>query len=62
MYIQHQLLFLKRLCDNREKEQKLRVVFINNIEPKSYTGEQPLKYAGNEIKTSKVIQINFLSK
>ena len=45
---------MQKLCDSREKEKILRVVFINNKEAKGYIGEKPLEYAGNEIKTSKV--------
>ena len=44
----------KKIKDSRENDREFRVVFINNEIPSGYIGETPLKYSGNEIKTSKV--------
>jgi hypothetical protein len=42
------------LKDTREREQEYRVVFVNNEKPNDYIGPMPLKYAKNQIVTSKV--------
>ena len=42
------------MSDISEKGKRTRVVYLNNQQPKEYYGEPPLKYSGNEIKTSKV--------
>ncbi len=48
----------KHIRDLREKFQELRVVFINNEATDDYTGKR-LKYAANQIKTTKVCWIIF---
>lgn len=47
--------FFKKIRDRREHDQKFRIVYLNRHAPDGYEGEEPLKYSGNEIKTSKVI-------
>ncbi len=44
----------KRIRDLREKFQENRVLFMNHERPDCYEGSEPLKYASNKIKTSKV--------
>lgn len=42
------------LRDTREREQEHRIIYVNGHKPASYSGVEPLKYANNEIVTSKV--------
>jgi hypothetical protein len=48
------LLYLKKIRDTREKYTKLRTIYINNIKPNNYDGEEPLDYADNRMITSRV--------
>ena len=54
LYQLDQLQNWKGLRDTRENDRDYRIIFVNNARPSSYNGELPLKYADNEIKTSKV--------
>ena len=47
-------IIIQKVSDISEKGKRTRVVYLNNQQPKEYYGEPPLKYSGNEIKTSKV--------
>ena len=48
------MLFLKGICDIRQKEQNHRIVYVNNVKPDDYTDEPQLNYGNNQIITSKV--------
>lgn len=48
------LWYFKGIKDSRELDQEYRVIYVNNVKPDDYTGEEPLDYATNEIVTSKV--------
>ena len=54
--------FLKKIRDNREKFSKLRTIFLNNVKPDDYDGEEVLPYANNEMITSKVSYFRFFSQ
>ena len=49
------------LRDTREREQEHRIIYVNNHRPTTYRGQEPLKYANNEIITSKVGAQSFYS-
>lgn len=45
---------LKGLRDTRQTYQEFRIIYLNNIKPSDYTGEEALDYGDNCIVTSKV--------
>lgn len=52
------LLILLRIRDAREEKRRRRIIYVNNKKPDNLSGqllvEEPLKYASNQIRTSKV--------
>lgn len=53
---------ITKIRDNRERNAKLRTLFINRNRPDNYPGPEPLEYCDNEIVTSKYTLISFLPK
>ena len=49
----------QKIRDNREKFTKIRTVYVKNLKPSDYTGDEPLEYASNKVVTSKVKHFEF---
>ncbi len=62
VYYLRRFLEITRIRDHRERNSKLRTIFINGTRPTNYDGPDQLAYSRNEIITSKYTLINFLPK